>query len=208
MGHSMTQTGRLGAEETRMRIGFTMPQNGPVANRPAELVRFAAEAERLGADALWVGDRLLSPLEPKVGYGMAGPGPFPPQFATVFDPFTALTLAATATSRVRLGTNVLNAPFYSPVPLARTLTSIDRASGAGWWRASGWAGRRTSTRRRVCRSRSGADGWTRSWTCWRRPGRRTWSSTTVHYGGCRRAVSTTSRPSGRRSSWAASPRRR
>lgn len=55
-----------------MRIGFTMPQYGPVANRPAELVRFAAEAERLGADALWVGDRLLSPLEPKVGYGMAG----------------------------------------------------------------------------------------------------------------------------------------
>jgi probable F420-dependent oxidoreductase len=123
-----------------MRIGFTMPQYGPVANRPADLVRFAAEAERLGADALWVGDRLLSPLEPKVGYGIAGPGPFPEQFATVLDPFTALTLAATATSRVRLGTNVLNAPFYSPMLLARTLTSIDRASdgrlvagfGAGW----------------------------------------------------------------------------
>ncbi|GAA3435798.1 TIGR03619 family F420-dependent LLM class oxidoreductase [Kutzneria kofuensis] len=123
-----------------MRIGFTLPQYGPVANRPADLVRFAAEAERLGADSLWVGDRLLSPLEPKIGYGLSGPGPFPPEFASVFDPFTALTLAASVTSRVRLGTNVLNAPFYSPLPLARTLTSIDRASdgrlvagfGVGW----------------------------------------------------------------------------
>jgi alkanesulfonate monooxygenase SsuD/methylene tetrahydromethanopterin reductase-like flavin-dependent oxidoreductase (luciferase family) len=32
-----------------MRIGFTMPQYGPIANRPAALVRFAAEAERLVA---------------------------------------------------------------------------------------------------------------------------------------------------------------
>jgi probable F420-dependent oxidoreductase len=123
-----------------MRIGFTLPQYGPVANTPAEITRFAAAAERLGADALWVGDRLLSPLEPKIGYGLSGPGPFPPEFASVFDPFTALTLAAAVTSRVRLGTNVLNAPFYSPLPLARTLTSIDRASngrlvagfGIGW----------------------------------------------------------------------------
>jgi len=123
-----------------MRIGFTLPQYGPVANRPADITRFAAEAERLGADALWVGDRLLRPLEPKIGYGMTGPGPFPPEFGAVFDPFTALTLAASVTSRVRLGTNVLNAPFYSPLPLARTLTSIDRASdgrlvagfGVGW----------------------------------------------------------------------------
>jgi probable F420-dependent oxidoreductase len=123
-----------------MRIGFTLPQYGPVANTPAEITRFAAEAERLGADALWVGDRVLSPLEPRIGYGLTGPGPFPPEFASVFDPFTALTLAAAVTSRVRLGTNVLNAPFYSPLPLARVLTSIDRASdgrlvagfGVGW----------------------------------------------------------------------------
>jgi probable F420-dependent oxidoreductase len=112
-----------------MRIGFTLPQYGPVANNPVDITRFAVEAERLGADALWVGDRLLSPLAPKIGYGLTGPGPFPPEFASVFDPFTALALAAAVTTRVRLGTNVLNAPFYSPMPLARTLTSIDRASG-------------------------------------------------------------------------------
>ena len=112
-----------------MRIGFTLPQYGPVANRPEDITRFAAEAERLGADSLWVGDRLLSPLAPKIGYGMAGPGPSPKEFESVFDPFTALALAAAVTTRVRLGTNVLNAPFYSPLLLARSLTSIDRASG-------------------------------------------------------------------------------
>lgn len=112
-----------------MRIGFTLPQFGPASAKPGDLARFARTAEDLGADSLWVGDRLLSPLEPKIGYGRTGPGPFPPEFSAVLDPFTALTVAATATSRVRLGSNVLNTPWYSPLLLARTLTSIDVISG-------------------------------------------------------------------------------
>jgi hypothetical protein len=56
-------------KEAIMRPGFTLPYLGHLAHQPQEISRFAAEAERLGAASLWVGDRLLAPAEPTVGYG-------------------------------------------------------------------------------------------------------------------------------------------
>jgi probable F420-dependent oxidoreductase len=102
-----------------------MPQFGESAHD--DLARFAATGEDLGVDSLWVGDRLLAVANPSVGYG--GADAFPVQFRTSLDPFVALTVAATATTRVRLGTSVLVAPWYPPVQLARQLTSIDVISG-------------------------------------------------------------------------------
>ena len=112
-----------------MRVGLALPQFGGVAHRPEGVARFAGQAEDLGADSLWVGDRLLAPVSPTVGYGMRGPGPFPVQFRSVLDPFALLTVAATVTERVRLGTNVINATWYPPALLARSLTAIDVISG-------------------------------------------------------------------------------
>ena len=48
-----------------------------------------------------------------------------PDLSTVLDPITVLTYAAACTSRVRLGTSVLVAPWYRPALLARSLTSLD-----------------------------------------------------------------------------------
>jgi probable F420-dependent oxidoreductase len=45
------------------------------------------------------------------------------------DPLGTLTLAAAVTERVRLGTSVLVAPWYSPTVLARSLTTLDHISG-------------------------------------------------------------------------------
>lgn len=120
-------------------LGFAVPQFGKAAHSDAaELARFAATAEELGADSLWVGDRLLAAVHPTVGY--VGSTTVPEQFRTSLDPFVALTVAAAATSSVRLGSSVLVAPWYRPVPLARQLTSIDVISrgrlvpgfGIGW----------------------------------------------------------------------------
>jgi probable F420-dependent oxidoreductase len=109
-------------------LGFAVPQFGSSARLGVgNLANFASTAERLGADSLWVGDRLLAAVEPMVGY--AGNDTIPEQFCTSLDPFVALTVAATVTSRVQLGTSVLVAPWYPPVPLARQLTSIDVVSG-------------------------------------------------------------------------------
>ncbi|WP_432198183.1 TIGR03619 family F420-dependent LLM class oxidoreductase [Streptomyces sp. bgisy027] len=110
-----------------MQIGFTLPQMGPLAHQPEEVARFAREAETLGADSLWVGDRLLAPVDPTVGY--AGGDLIPEAFHSVLDPFALMTVAATVTERVRIGSNVLVAPWYAPALLARSLTTIDRISG-------------------------------------------------------------------------------
>ena len=85
-----------------------------------------------------MGDRLLAAVQPTVGY--AGGATIPEQFRTNLDPFIALTVAATSTSRVRLGSSVFVAPWYPPVQLTRQLTSIDVIShgrllpgfGIGW----------------------------------------------------------------------------
>ncbi|MFF7653597.1 TIGR03619 family F420-dependent LLM class oxidoreductase [Streptomyces sp. NPDC007983] len=121
-----------------MRIGFTLPQFGDLAHHPQHVTRFAQQAEALGADSLWVGDRLLAPVDPKVGY--AGTDVIPPEFRSALDPFALLATAAAVTERVQLGTNVINAPWYAPALLARSLTSVDLLSagrllvglGTGW----------------------------------------------------------------------------
>jgi probable F420-dependent oxidoreductase len=109
-------------------LGFAVPQFGQAAHLAVgELARFASTAEHLGADSLWVGDRLLAAVNPTMGYG--GGETIPDEFRSNFDPFIALTVAATATTTARLGSNVLVAPWYPPVQLARQLTSIDVISG-------------------------------------------------------------------------------
>ncbi|ORV24660.1 LLM class F420-dependent oxidoreductase [Mycolicibacterium conceptionense] len=117
-------------------LGFSLPQFGVSAEE--EIGEFASRAEQLGADSFWVGDRLLAAQHPSVGY--RGSDEVPAEFRRSMDPFVALTVAASATARAVLGTSVLVAPFYSPLLLARQLTSIDVVSrgrlapgfGLGW----------------------------------------------------------------------------
>jgi len=109
-------------------LGFALPQFGSAAFAAGgELARFASTAEQLGAQSLWVGDRLLAAVDPTVGY--AGGDTIPEQFRACLDPFTALAVAAAATSTARLGSSVFVAPWYPPVQLARQLASIDAVSG-------------------------------------------------------------------------------
>jgi probable F420-dependent oxidoreductase len=121
-----------------MKIGFTLPQVGAVAWQAPQVARYAREVERLGADSLWVIDRLLSPVDPKIGYN--GAEEFPEEFRAILDPFVLLGVAASATERILVGSNILNTPWYPPALLARTLTTLDVLSGgrlvpglgAGW----------------------------------------------------------------------------
>ncbi|MFI6346402.1 TIGR03619 family F420-dependent LLM class oxidoreductase [Streptomyces sp. NPDC050560] len=110
-----------------MQIGFTLPQFGAVAAEPGAVARFARAAEELGAHSLWVGDRLLAPVRPVVGYA-GGPG-VPEEFNSSLDPFALLAVAAAVTARPLLGTSVLNAPWYPPAVLGRQLTTLDAVSG-------------------------------------------------------------------------------
>ena len=136
-----------------MHLGLAVPQYGAFA-RPDAIRRVARAAEEMGFHSLWVGDRILTPVRPRDRYPSRDGG-MPEQYRTFLDPLTVLTVAAEATERVRLGTSTLNALWYPPVVMARTLTTLDLVSGGrldvgiglGWardeYQAAGvpWEGR-------------------------------------------------------------------
>lgn len=61
-----------------MKLGFALPIVGPAISSAAGLSAFCRGLEDLGYDTLWVGDRLVTPVEMHSVY----PGkeqPYPPQ---------------------------------------------------------------------------------------------------------------------------------
>jgi probable F420-dependent oxidoreductase len=113
--------------EVVMRLGFALPQVGPLAG-PDSISKVAHRAEELGYKSLWVLDRLLYPLNPRVPYPI-GDGSLPELYKRVLDPIQTLAFAAARTDKIGIGTSVLNLPWYNPVLLARTLASLDVLSG-------------------------------------------------------------------------------
>ncbi|GAA3479039.1 LLM class F420-dependent oxidoreductase [Streptomyces yanii] len=94
-----------------------------------DVATVARAAEDAGYESLWVFERVLFPEPATQGlYGVPGL-PWPDQYRSVADPLVTLTLAAAATDRARLGTSVLVAPLHVPFQLARSLASLDVASG-------------------------------------------------------------------------------
>jgi probable F420-dependent oxidoreductase len=87
-------------------------------SRPDELARVARAAEAAGFELLWAGEHVVLP-DPQVA-----PSPMGPQ-ERALDPIVALTFAAAATERVRLGTGIIILPQRNPVVLAKELASLD-----------------------------------------------------------------------------------
>jgi alkanesulfonate monooxygenase SsuD/methylene tetrahydromethanopterin reductase-like flavin-dependent oxidoreductase (luciferase family) len=110
------------------QLGLTLAQLGPFADT-ASVTTMAREAEARGYSALWVIDRLLAPVEPRAPYPASDDGSLPPEQHIALDPLVTLATAAAHTTRIRIGTNVLVAPWYRPVLLARSLASLDVLSG-------------------------------------------------------------------------------
>ena len=94
---------------TTTRFGLALPQVGSIGG-PAAIVDVAKAAEELGYSSVWALDRLLAPLEPRTPYPASPDGELPEEQRIVLDPIGALTLAASVTSRVRIGTSVLSRP--------------------------------------------------------------------------------------------------
>jgi probable F420-dependent oxidoreductase len=122
-----------------MKLGFVIPTVGPAVSSAAGLSAFCRGLEDLGYDTLWVSDRLVTPVDMQSTY----PGkeqPYPPQMTRNLDPVLLWTVAATATSRVRLNASTLSTFYYEPTHLARLLTTLDVLSdgrldvgvGVGW----------------------------------------------------------------------------
>jgi probable F420-dependent oxidoreductase len=101
-----------------MKMGFGIPVSGSWAT-PANIVEVAHTAERLGYESLWSFQRTLFP---------AG-NPIPEPYREVHDPIAVSAYLAAVTERIRIGIAIVNLPFYSPIVLAKMLTSIDILSG-------------------------------------------------------------------------------
>jgi probable F420-dependent oxidoreductase len=122
-----------------VKIGFVLPHLHTQAHEIDRAAYFATEAEKAGADSLWVGDRNIAAVNPKIGAGGIG-NTIPVEYNGPADPLILLGVAASATERVKLGTHVQIAPLYPPVQLARAWTTIDLISrgraiagfGVGW----------------------------------------------------------------------------
>lgn len=122
-----------------MELGIVLPTSGPFATREA-IVRVAQEAERLHYAAVWTYERLLYPLDGVVYPGTTEVVPFDEYFSKTFEPLETLTYVAAKTERVKLATSIINAPFHSPLVLARRFATLDQFSdgrviaglGQGW----------------------------------------------------------------------------
>ena len=132
-----------------MQIGLRLPQTGRNQASKGSIVYLAKEAENAGFNSLWVLERLLWPINPLNPYPGSTDGKFPEDWQYIFDPLETLTCVAANTSKIALGTSVIDMLFHNPVILARRFATLDIFSdgravagfGIGWsedeYRASG-----------------------------------------------------------------------
>ena len=106
------------------------------------LPEFAARCEELGFESLWLPEHVAIPVNPSIGPGDVPVAPIPDSYLLMVDPMIGLTVAAAATSRIRLGTGVCLIPEHHLIDLATRISSLDLYSsgrfilgvGAGWQR--------------------------------------------------------------------------
>lgn len=123
-----------------MKVGLAVPQFGINATKE-NLIRFVQIAEQEGFESLWVYDRMLYALNPQQPYpGTPDKREWPEFFKNVLDPLTTLAFIAANTTKVNLGTCIIDMIFHNPITLAKGFTTIDILSegrticgfGIGW----------------------------------------------------------------------------
>ena len=101
----------------------------------------AREAEQLGFESFFVAEHLVMPSVYTTWYPRGRDGKVPDFYADLIDPFVALSMAASATSRIKLGTGICLLPERNVIETAKVTASIDLYSkgrlilgvGAGWF---------------------------------------------------------------------------
>jgi probable F420-dependent oxidoreductase len=116
-----------------MHLGFST-MNTPEDVR-ADVLGRALEAR--GYESLFIGEHSHIPASRKTPYPR---GELPSQYLRMMDPFVSLTMAAMATTTLRLGTGVALALEHDVLDLAKSVATLDLVSGgrllfgvgAGW----------------------------------------------------------------------------
>ena len=124
-----------------MKVGIVSPQLGQQATKE-NVLQTAMIAENEGIDSLWVGERLLWPLNPQTPSPGSADGSLSVELQIVLDPLETLTYIAANTNKMILGTSVIDMLFHNPVILAKRFATLDVLSegrivaglGIGWSR--------------------------------------------------------------------------
>jgi probable F420-dependent oxidoreductase len=111
----------------------TVPTHDSIA--PQEL---GSWVEGQGFESLWFGEHSHIPTSRKSPSPMGGE--LPEFFKQFYDQFVALTAAAVATTKLKVGTGVCLVPEHNTINLAKAIATLDRVSngrvlfgiGAGW----------------------------------------------------------------------------
>jgi len=106
------------------------------------VIRTARLAEDEGFDSLWVFERLLWPINPQTPYPATPDGQLPEEYKTMLDPLQTLAFVSATTSKILVGTCVIDMLFHNPVILSRSFATLDVFSqgrtiagfGIGWSR--------------------------------------------------------------------------
>ena len=116
--------------------------------------------EARGFESLFVCEHTHIPVSRKTPF--PGGGELPRRYAHTYDPFVALSFAAAATKKLKLGTGIALMPQRDPIVTAKSVASLDRLSGGRFIFAvgGGWNvdemenhGARYETRFRLLRER-------------------------------------------------------
>ncbi len=120
-----------------MNIGILMTATA----QSGDLAEYARKIEALGFDSLWIPEHPVIPIGHKTPFPI-GDGKLPDHYNRWADPFIALTVAATVTTQLKLGTAICLLPEREPLMTAKVIASLDLYSrgrvligaGAGWLR--------------------------------------------------------------------------
>jgi probable F420-dependent oxidoreductase len=103
-----------------------------------DISELARALEERGYDALFVCEHTHIPISRRTPF--PGGGELPKKYKHTYDPFVALSFAAAATRKLKLGTGIALVPQREPIVTAKTVASLDRLSngrfifaiGGGW----------------------------------------------------------------------------
>src|SRR5215211_2082036 len=129
----------------------------------------AALVEEAGQESLFFAEHTHIPAARTTPYG--GGGELPRKYWHTYDLFVALTAAAVATTRLRIGSGICLVPQRDPIITAKEVASIDRLSGgrmefgvgAGWNREE-LENHGTDPRRRMAVLRERVEAMQQIWT--------------------------------------------
>jgi probable F420-dependent oxidoreductase len=92
-----------------------------------DIGELARAVEDRGLDSLFVCEHTHIPVSRKTPF--PGGGELPKRYKHTHDPFVALSFAAAATKRIKLGTGICLIPQRDPIVTAKSVASLDQLSG-------------------------------------------------------------------------------